>query len=145
MIVRQGEKWGALECTHAGKVVKDIRATDADGNEYIAHREVVNGYHLQCTCGNVLELSKKEFKGKRITRDCGCGAAGFSGENVVITISTNSGVKGHLQQLARLDGQTVSYIANEAFRLYFESRSNGTVWNLEPRKRLEVTHVAGSR
>ena len=143
-MVRPGDKWGSIECLSTGKITQVQTAIDADGKEYVADQVRVNGYTFQCTCGKTFQVESAKFKGKRITRDCGCGAAGFSGENVVITISTNSGVKGHLQQLARLDGQTVSYVANEAFKLYFEQRSNGTVWNLEPRER-EVTRVASQR
>jgi hypothetical protein len=120
-----GDKWGALECLHAGRIVQEKMSIDADGNEYVSDRWTATGYQFKCACGTIFAVADREFKGRRQVRDCGCGSAGFSGENVVMAFSTNTGVQGHVKELARHDGQSVSYVINEALRRYFEYRAGG--------------------
>ncbi len=83
-------------------------ATDDNGHEYEEDSYLVRAYRLRCECGTVLEIDTKEFKGKMKTRDCGCGAAGLSGEHVIMAFSTPSGVKRRVQEIARDNGLNVS-------------------------------------
>lgn len=140
-MVRVGDKWGALQCLSVGRMVEQDMRIDADGNEYAGQTQWYNGYLLRCLCGSKFTVAVNKFRGKRLVRDCGCGRSGFRGEHCIVTFSTNSGVKGHVQDLAELDGASVSYIVNTALREYFERR-NGE-WVEHRNKQQEVIDEVG--
>lgn len=122
-VVRPGDKWGALECIHSGRIVFGETALDENGREYVANSWTVNGHTFRCACGKEFQVEAKKFRGKRLVRDCGCGRAS-KGERVIIAFSTDTWIQTRARDFAAMDQQTVSYIINTALREYFERREN---------------------
>lgn len=125
-VVRVGDKWGTLECTHSGRIVFGEKALDENGKEYIANSWTVNGHVFKCVCGNEVQIEAKKFRGKRVMKDCGCGRAS-KGNRIVIAFSTDTWMQQRLQDISNMDQQTVSYTINTALREYFERRELGKI------------------
>lgn len=123
MAVHTGDKWDAMECIFAGNVKQEVMAQDHEGHDYVAEIHVKPGYIFQCECGNKVTVLAKAFRGKKAYRDCGtCNSAGFSGDTVVMSFSLDSGTRRHIQEYARMDKQSASYIVNQAIKQYIRTR-----------------------
>lgn len=81
--MREGDKWGRLECTRLIVSHEIETADDGAGGVY----ETGNSwdelkYELQCECGRVVVVRDQEFHGKRAMKDCGCGMGAKDGRSM---------------------------------------------------------------
>lgn len=67
-LIQVGTRWGRLLCT-------DIYAQEVEGvEEGIEYTETITYFRMKCDCGKVVDIPKRDWKGKREIQDCGtCG------------------------------------------------------------------------
>jgi len=108
-ILYRGAVWGSLRCTD----VRYERRPLDDNNSYDGGGRQAVKYTLQCNCGKVFDVWGVEFKGKRITRDCGCGYA----TDILAYIDAKFRIPLDTMKLIREfigeDGMSLSHAANE--------------------------------
>jgi hypothetical protein len=107
-----GEKWGCLEMLSKGKV-------ENDSGEYGYHSFIYYA-ELQCECGKVFRVPAVRWKGKNITRDCGCGLYVKVARRVVFSINIRQDHREAIAQMAA-DNQIVE---SEAMRMIIEAGLN---------------------
>lgn len=126
-MVFEGDKWGALTCTYAGKVeiVRDVNGTE------VAVKTAC--YVLKCECGNEVRIPKAEFRGKRNMTDCGCGL-GIKGGRMMQAISVPKELQRQISEAAIQERMLVSHMWTQLAR-----------WGLErwKREQTEIKNQSG--
>ncbi len=118
---RAGDKWAANSIAAIQTQERNTYSIDDDGREYVSESITVPVIITRCDCGGLVTHDYKTFR-KREHKDCGCGASGFVGINVMQSFSTSGGMKEHLGRYAKHHKVSVNYVVNAALRHYFECK-----------------------
>jgi hypothetical protein len=99
-----GLRWGRLEATSFGVEDRDIEIRPGWVETY---KDAVY-YVLKCDCGNEVRIWERDWKGKRVLRDCGCGMSVLDGMNTTICVSMPARTYQEIKTYARKNSLTVS-------------------------------------
>ena len=80
--VKAGQVWARVKCLRVVDTTRE-REWEGGGSETFSYK----AYVLQCECGKEFEVLDMEFKGKRATKDCGCGLSREDNTHVVVTVT----------------------------------------------------------
>lgn len=91
-----GDRWARMKCIGVDEVEKWLEFEGGGKENYY-----VKVYRLVCECGKEVEVTEKEFNGKRKVKDCGCGVGKDDGATVVMSITVPLSVRRLIGEVAR--------------------------------------------
>lgn len=119
--MKAGQKWGSVTCLEVADETKRIMLDDGSGHMYYSGDSVRTVlYKLKCDCGKLFEVDKEEYKGKRRTRDCGCGMGRTEGRSTIFTVSVSEGTKRALEDFADDEEMSLSAVTQKTLRAGLE-------------------------
>jgi len=93
--IKAGMQWGPM------RVVKsEIVERDEELGPGVKMRWKDERFMLQCECGKTWWVWKKDWKGKRAVKDCGCGLAAQEGRRMMLPVLIGTRQIGWLEKYA---------------------------------------------
>lgn len=106
MRIKEGDKWGALECV---SIYEDTVVINFPRGGSESYKDTF--LQLKCVCGNELRPKKRDFAGKRQVLDCGCGAgkqAVADGTGCYLSLYVSFQLVTRLREYARQENLSIS-------------------------------------
>lgn len=99
-----GERWACLEVIKVDRLNEDAEPYGPSTGKF---------YRLKCMCGNEFPLDKRDYRGKRLLKDCGCGINGREGSRVIMSLYVPLSTRERVFECATQMGYSTSIAAAE--------------------------------